>query len=60
MNALEGADKGNVQVISGNKEFRTQAHVVTGAALGKDDVHPNLFGYQIMEKIVLETLKIKK
>ena len=30
------------------------------AALGKDDVHPNLFGYQIMEKIVLETLKIKK
>ena len=29
-------------------------------ALGKDSVHPNLFGYQIMEKIVLETLKIKK
>ncbi len=29
-------------------------------ALGKDDVHPNLFGYQIMEKIVLEALKIKK
>ena len=29
-------------------------------ALGKDSVHPNLFGYQIMEKEVLKALKIKK
>ena len=53
------AAKNNFKYIDYHSALKDEGNGLQ-AALGKDAVHPNLFGYQIMEKLVLETLRIKK